>query len=283
MVKFMASTISLGQNVRKTKGIMRKYSRKVGSKITQHIPILFEYDSMIKSTRRNLRFIVFLLCLLPSIAFGDGNYYIGKDSGGMFFQSDNDGGWQVPKKDQALFKLGETGKYTKGRDASGTYIRLQDSRKFYIDVGSRSSSAGSIAEPVKKQPLLSSRKETKVTVKGNQVLVPVTLGYGGKEIKVSLLLDTGASITTLNRDAVKRFQLAQPLKSKLIVPGGKTIDADVVQLSYIKVGPHKVANLLAGIIDHKGMPVEFQGLLGMNFLREVDYKIDFERQVILWR
>jgi hypothetical protein len=31
------------------------------------------------------------------------------------------------------------------------------------------------------------------------------------------------------------------------------------------------------------MPVEFQGLLGMNFLKEVDYKIDFERQVIIWR
>jgi len=28
---------------------------------------------------------------------------------------------------------------------------------------------------------------------------------------------------------------------------------------------------LAGIIDHKGMSVEFQGLRGMNFLKEVDY------------
>jgi predicted aspartyl protease len=120
-------------------------------------------------------------------------------------------------------------------------------------------------------------------VKGNQVLVPVTLGYGEKELKLSLLLDTGASITTLNRDAVKKFQLAQPQKAKLVVPGGKTIDADIVQLSYIKVGPHKIPNLHAGIIDHKGTTVEFQGLLGMNFLKEVDYRIDFERQVIVWR
>lgn len=230
-----------------------------------------------------MRFIAFLLCLSPSMSFADGNYYVGKDSGGLYFQTDNDGGWQVPKQDQAFFKVGETGRYTKGRDAGGTYVKLENNRKFYIDVGAKGSSAGPIAEPVQKPPPPSSGKETKVTVKGNQVLVPATLGYGGREVQVTLLLDTGASITTLNREAVKKFQLVQTRKAKLIVPGGKTIDADVVQLNYIKVGPHKIPNLHAGIIDHKGMPVEFQGLLGMDFLREVDYKIDFQKQVILWR
>jgi hypothetical protein len=213
----------------------------------------------------------------------DGNYYVGKDSGGMYFQTDQDGGWHIPKEDQKLFKIGQRGVYSKGRDANGTYIDIGNGRKFYLDMGARGSSAGSIAASGQKQNSASSRKETKVTVKGNQVLVPVTLGYGGREIQLSLLLDTGASITTLNRDAVKKFQLSKPQRAKLIVPGGKTIDADVVQLSYIKVGPHKISNLHAGIIDHKGTPVEFQGLLGMNFLREVDYRIDFQRQVIVWR
>jgi len=212
-----------------------------------------------------------------------GNYYVGKDSGGMYFQTDQDGGWHIPKEDQKLFKVGQRGVYSKGSDANGTYINVDNDRKFYLDVGVRGSSAGSIDRSGQKPDPSSSAKETKVTVKGNQVLVPVTLGYGGREVQVSLLLDTGASITTLNREAVKKFQLTQPQRAKLIVPGGKTIDADVVQLSYIKVGPHKISNLHAGIIDHKGMPVEFQGLLGMNFLREVDYKVDFQKQVIVWR
>jgi hypothetical protein len=30
-------------------------------------------------------------------------------------------------------------------------------------------------------------------------------------------------------------------------------------------------------MDHKGPTVDYQGLLGMNFLKEVDYKIDFQR------
>jgi len=255
----------------------------LGAKLPNIDQSLVDYDTMTNSTWQKLRFVFFLLCLLPSPSFADGTYHIGKDSLGMYFQTDKDGGWQVPKQDQKLFKLGETGTYTKGRDASGTYIQLHDNRKFYIDVASRGSSEASIAKPAQTQSLPSSKMETKVTVKGNQVLVPATLGYGKKEVQVSLLLDTGASITTLNRNAVKKLQLVQPHKAKLIVPGGKTIDADVIQLSYIKVGPHKIPNLHAGIIDHKGVPVEFQGLLGMNFLREVDYKIDFERQVIVWR
>ena len=60
----------------------------------------------------------------------------------------------------------------------------------------------------------------------NQVLVPVVLGYDGKEVQVSLLLDTGASITTLNRDSIKKLQAVPVHKGKMIVPGGKTIDAN---------------------------------------------------------
>ena len=223
------------------------------------------------------------LCIFPPISFADGNYYVGKDSGGMYFQTDQDGGWQIPKEDQKLFKVGEKGAYSKGRDANGSFIKLDDSRKFYLDFKAKGASSIPVDDSGREQKPATSGKETKVTVKGNQVLVPVVLGYGGKEVQVSLLLDTGASITTLNRDSIKKLQLTPGFKGKMIVPGGKTIDADVVQLSYIKVGPHKIPNLHAGIIDHKGMPVEYQGLLGMNFLREVNYKIDFQRQVIIWR
>ncbi|MCK7467906.1 MAG: hypothetical protein MZU91_07120 [Desulfosudis oleivorans] len=139
----------------------------------------------------------------------DGNYYIGKDADGMYFQSDRDGGWQVPKADQKLFKVGERGAYSKGRDAGGTYLKIDDSRKFYLDASAKGARRvlRSDAEPeVKAQT--TSDMETNVTVKGNQVLVPVVLGYGGKEVQVSLLLDTGASITTLNRDSIKKLQAA---------------------------------------------------------------------------
>jgi hypothetical protein len=227
--------------------------------------------------------IIAVLFLCPSASSAAGSYYIGKDSGGMYFQTDQDGGWQIPKWDQGQFRVGEKGTYSKGRDASGAYIKIDDGRKFYLDVSAKETSSNSGAGPSQDQYTTDSGKETKVTVRGNQVLVPVVLGYGGKEVPVSLLLDTGASITTLNRDSIKKFQAVPVHKGKMIVPGGKTIDADVVQLSYIKVGPHKKMNMHAAVIDHSGPAVDYQGLLGMNFLKEVEYQLDLKKQVIRWR
>jgi predicted aspartyl protease len=222
---------------------------------------------------------VLLAFLLPSSASADGTYHVGQDASGMYLQTDRDGGWTIPKNNQRYFRIGESGTYTRGTDAEGTYIKIGEKSKFYIDVNAVKSAADAGRE---RQPP-SSGRETRVAIKGNRVLVPATLGHSGREAQVTLVLDTGASITTLNRDAVKKFQFGKTRKGKLIVADGNTIDADLVQFNYIKVGPHRVANLHAGIIDHKGLSADYQGLLGMNFLKNVDYKIDFQRQVIIWR
>jgi predicted aspartyl protease len=68
-----------------------------------------------------------------------------------------------------------------------------------------------------------------------------------------------------------------------MVVGGKSIATEVTKLNYLKVGPFKKEGIYAGIIEHKGPPVAHKGLLGMNFLRDYEYKIDFQRQVIKWR
>jgi hypothetical protein len=48
------------------------------------------------------------------------------------------------------------------------------------------------------------------------------------------------------------------------------------------VGPHKEINLVAGIIEHTGPAVTFDGLLGMNFLKNHEYTINFENKTLLW-
>ena len=127
------------------------------------------------------------------------------------------------------------------------------------------------------------QRVTKVIIKGNQVLVPVTIAYSGKKIEGLLLLDTGASIVALHRDFVKKLKIKDTQKTKLMVVGGKTITEDVVKLDFVEVGRNKKTELYAVIVDHKGPPVSHKGLLGMNFLSGLDYKIDFKRRVIIWR
>jgi predicted aspartyl protease len=65
--------------------------------------------------------------------------------------------------------------------------------------------------------------------------------------------------------------------------GGKTIATHITKLNYVKVGPFKKENLYAGIIEHEGPEVPHQGLLGMNFLKNLEYRIDFEKQVLVWK
>jgi predicted aspartyl protease len=126
------------------------------------------------------------------------------------------------------------------------------------------------------------RRETRVTLDGDRVLVPVTLGYEQREIQAMLLLDTGASMTTLHQEVAEKLGIRQARKVRAQVVGGKFIDFDLVRLDYIRVGPYDLKGAHAGVIDHRGPEVTHQGLLGMNFLRNLRYSVDFDKRVIRW-
>jgi hypothetical protein len=133
------------------------------------------------------------------------------------------------------------------------------------------------------QSFLSKEIETNVIIINNRVLVPVRLGYGGREINTLLLLDTGASITLLHQKPTRQLGIKKLKDAQAQVADGSFINTGIAELNYMIVGPFKKTNVEVAFVEHKFASGTHDGLLGMNFLRGFEYSIDFERNVIKWK
>ena len=229
-------------------------------------------------------FACLCLCAFPLYIYADGTYYVGEDRNGVYLQTDEYGTIYLDTDDiKDYFKSGERGTYHVETDKSGSYIVTDKQIEFYIGEASEEQLERKITEFNREQEKLAGNMETKVIIQGNQVLVPVILGYQGNETETLLLLDTGASIIALHKEIADQLNIKQSQKAEFMVAGGKTITTNVTKLSYVRVGPFEKENIYAGIIEHQGPSVTYQGLLGMNFLHELKYEIDFRKQIIVWK
>ena len=125
--------------------------------------------------------------------------------------------------------------------------------------------------------------KTPVAIIGEQVLVPVILGYGGREVHANLLLDTGASTLLLDHRFSNQLAIRKFVKSTGRVADGRLITTDTAQLDYVRIGPFQVPDLAAAFIQSNGAAAVHDGLLGMNFLRHFNYSIDFAQRTITWK
>jgi len=124
--------------------------------------------------------------------------------------------------------------------------------------------------------------ETDVIVKNKQVLVPVTVTYHGKEARVTMLMDTGASGTVFYRDALERLDPASQAAGYARVAGGGVVKISSIEFDRIKVGPFQAKGIRSFVMKNKAPGGSFDGLLGMDFLMNVKYELDLKREVIIW-
>jgi len=68
-----------------------------------------------------LLILIFAFCFI-SLLHAKGTYYVGEDDGGVYFQTDKNGGWYINQEDLKYFSIGDSGSYRIGMDRNGTFI-----------------------------------------------------------------------------------------------------------------------------------------------------------------
>ncbi|HBG05289.1 MAG: hypothetical protein A2075_20760 [Geobacteraceae bacterium GWC2_58_44] len=124
---------------------------------------------------------------------------------------------------------------------------------------------------------------TSVVIEGNRVLVPVTFSYRGNSVNAMLLLDTGASVTTISEKLAAQLGVdsTDTAAATVTVADGRNVGARWFVTDSLMVGPKNLPQVQTAILTGSG-GAGHDGLLGMNFLKNFRYHVDFRRNVIDW-
>lgn len=126
---------------------------------------------------------------------------------------------------------------------------------------------------------------TAVKIRDGAVLVPVELHNGDIVVKTWLILDTGATATTISEDLAARLgfgpQQTRPGTSRLA--DGRVVPIRVGTISRLAVGKKHQENALLAVLAGADDGRESEGLLGMSFMQEYRYELDMDHAVIRWK
>ncbi len=235
-----------------------------------------------KQLERFISFLIVISLSLPLYA----EYYEYRDENGVLHFTDDRGGipetsvdHTVEHKDKYDYMSDDEKKEAKARDQEEAEI-LKKKRKRETEIYRRKAA---LAERIKKRKEKLKKMRTKVTISNNQILVPVTLTYGGKSLTATLLLDTGANTTVIYNSVADQLGITSGASGYARVAGGGVIRTKRVKFDSIQAGPKKRSDPMITVMGLKGPVDRFQGLLGLDFLRNYDYSIDYINHYILWK
>ncbi len=96
---------------------------------------------------------------------------------------------------------------------------------------------------------------------------------------VTLLIDTGAAMTILDASLLDRLGYSLTGRREYFATAGGAVDAPVVSLQSLRLGDMGIQQIAVGALSMQ-LPAGIDGLLGMNFLRHFEFRIDQEATML---
>ena len=124
---------------------------------------------------------------------------------------------------------------------------------------------------------------TKISIVNNVIIVPVLFRNKGRKVKARMILDTGASVTTLYAPLAHQLHLHKNKLTKTISINANGVQSDSLstKVDHIGVDNKILANSEVIVIpSHSNIGAD--GLLGNSFLRYFNFTIDYEKQLLRW-
>jgi clan AA aspartic protease (TIGR02281 family) len=97
---------------------------------------------------------------------------------------------------------------------------------------------------------------------------------------VKLLVDTGAAMTAIDAGVLQMSGYSLDVERQYFVTANGVVSAPVVTLGLVSLGSAQIAELPVGALP-LSMPGDVVGLLGMNFLRHYDFRIDQNNNTLI--
>ncbi|MDD2734214.1 MAG: retropepsin-like aspartic protease [Desulfuromonadaceae bacterium] len=112
---------------------------------------------------------------------------------------------------------------------------------------------------------------------------PLTIAHKGRTVTTLLLLDTGATNTSISPALARRLgvQTTETTGGKARLADGSMVQTAHVVVDSVTVGPKAKRYLTVQIIPRSGN--EETGLLGMNFLGDFPHIIEARAGTIRWQ
>ncbi|GFO58705.1 hypothetical protein GMST_10300 [Geomonas silvestris] len=125
---------------------------------------------------------------------------------------------------------------------------------------------------------------TKVAVVNNQILVPALIQNGAESIRVELVLDTGATRSSIHEGVAAKLKIDLKTAHSTLaeVADGRLINALRAPVDALSVGPFTMNGPELDVLPYRGSQGLHDGLLGMDFLSKHPYQVDMERELIRW-